>query len=68
MSRHTANRTFDEQDSEAGTREHVLLIDGQEVSPREYAHVMATQGYEWTEEEIITDGALNASRSFHILR
>ena len=68
MSTHTAKRTSDEQDSEAGTREHVLIVDDQEVSPREYARILAAQAYEWSEEEIVADGALNASRSFHMMR
>ena len=56
------------QDSEAGTREHVLIVDGEEVSPREYARVMGMQEYDWTDEEIEEAVAQNETRSFRMMR
>lgn len=58
------NTTAAAIDGEAGTREHLLIIDGEEATPREYARVMAAQPYEWTEAEIQQDMERFAPRPF----
>lgn len=65
FSKHT---TADSIEGEAGTREHELIIDGREATPREYARVMAAQPYEWSEEEIQADIERHAPKPFKFWR
>ncbi len=50
------------------TREHLLVIDGQEATDREYARVMAAQPHQWTDEEIERDLEQYSRPPFSLLR
>ena len=54
-------------DGEPGTRAHLLIVDGKEASPREYARVMAAQPYPWSEDEIEADLARYHRPPFRLL-
>jgi hypothetical protein len=51
-----------------GSREHLLIINGQECTDREYARVMNAQPYPWTEEEIRRDQERFNRPPFSLLR
>jgi len=51
-----------------GTRTHLLIINGQESSDREYAFIMNVEPSAWTEEELQCDLERFQSRPFSFLR
>jgi hypothetical protein len=54
-SQHIKTNPDNERSYVDGTREHLLIIDGEEATDRDYARVMGAQPYQWTEEEIQRD-------------
>lgn len=50
------------------TRTHLLIINGEESSDRDYARVMNAQPYPWSEEEIQRDLERYNRPPFSLLR
>ena len=63
-----AARRQDQDGDEATNRAHVLIINGKEASPREYARVMLAQPAQLTETEIKRDQEAFAPRPFRLER
>jgi len=50
------------------TRSHLLIINGQEATDREYARVMNAQPSAWTAQQIAADQEQCTSRPFRFFR